>query len=282
MSARDEARQLLLAWQFLTRVPLPSALTAGIDAAAASTGAPVVSARYFATVGLAIGGCAAAIWLVAAAIWPPLVAVVITVGALLWLTGAFHEDGLADTCDGLIGFVGRERALAIMRDSRIGTYGACGLWAVLTGRVVLLAALPAAWIPWALIVGQGLSRAVSMTMMTRLPYVADAGSSKLVSRMAPVTGRDLAIGWTGVVIAAVIAALVTGTAWAWLLAIAAALLGGVALGRWFTVRLGGFTGDCLGATQQLTELIALAVIVALAGAATGAPTGATAGAGVGG
>lgn len=269
MTLNEEVRQLLLAWQFLTRVPLPAALAAGIDDAAAASGPPVVSARHFATVGLAIGALAAAIWLAAITLWPAPVAAVLTVGATLWLTGAFHEDGLADTCDGLIGFVGRDRALAIMRDSRIGTYGACGLWAVLTGRIVLLTALPLTWVPWALIVGHGLSRAVSMTLMARLPYVADVGSSKLVARMAPLTGPDLAVGWTGVAIAALVAAGATGTPWPWLTAIAAALVGGQALGRWFTVRLGGYTGDCLGATQQLTELIALAALVAVAGKAAG-------------
>jgi len=264
MRARDEWHQALLAWQFLTRVALPSRLTAGIDQDAASTGALIVSARYFATVGLIIGAIAAVVWLLAATIWPPLVAVVIAVGATLWLTGAFHEDGLADACDGLIGHVSRERAFAIMRDSRIGTYGACGLWTVLTGRVVLLAALPLPWVPWALIVGHGVSRAASMTMMARLPYVADAESSKLVSRMRPVDGRDLVIGWGSVAAALLVAALATGALSAWLLAAVAVLAVAWALGRWFTARLGGYSGDCLGATQQLTDLACLATLVALA------------------
>ena len=274
MNPGNEFRQLLLAWQFLTRVPLPAALAARIDAAAAGeTAPPVVSARYFATIGLVIGLFAAGIWWVAAAIWPPLVAVVIAMGATLWLTGAFHEDGLADTCDGLIGHVGRDRAFAIMRDSRIGTYGACGLWTVLSARLILLASLPAAWVPWALIIGQGISRAASMTMMARLPCVADAGSSKLASSMAPVRGRDLGIGW-GSVAVAIAAAVITaaagagpvvgavGTLATWLLAVAAVLTGTWALGRWFIARLGGYSGDCLGATQQLTELLCLASVAA--------------------
>ena len=265
MSARDEWQQALLAWQFLTRVPLPSRLTARIDEAAASTGTLVVSARYFAAAGLAIGVFAAGVWMVAAALWPPLVACVIAVGATLWLTGAFHEDGLADTCDGLIGHVSRERAFAIMRDSRIGTYGACGLWTVLTGRVVLLAALPPPWVPWALIIGHGVSRAASMTMMARLPYVADAGSSKLVSRMRPVDGPDLVIGWSSVAAAIGVAALATGSLFTWGLATMAVLAVAWGLGRWFTARLGGYSGDCLGATQQLTDLACLATVVALTG-----------------
>ena len=274
MTPSREVVQALLAWQFLTRVPLPGALAARIDAAA-SDGAPVVSARYFATCGLVIGAIAAGVWAVAAWIWPPMVAVLIAAGATLWLTAAFHEDGLADTCDGLIGHVGRERAFAIMRDSRIGTYGACGLWVVLTGRVVLLASLPPALLPWAFIVGQGISRAASMTMMYRLPYVADSGSSKLVSRMQAVGAGDLVIGWGSVAIAIGLAILVTaatgghGHHGAWLAAVVAVLLGLRGLARWFMARLGGYSGDCLGATQQLTELLCLAGLAAVAG--DGAP-----------
>ena len=262
MSPGTEFRQFLLAWQFLTRVPLPAPLAARIDAAAArEADPPRVSPRYFATIGLVIGLFAACVWWIAAAIWPPSVAVVIAMGATLWLTGAFHEDGLADTCDGLIGHVGRDRAFAIMRDSRIGTYGACGLWTVLTARFLLLTSLPAPWVPWALIIGHGSSRAAAMTMMARLPYVADAGSSKLTSTMEPIRGRDLGIGWGSVAIAIAAAGVASALA-TWLLAVAAVLIGTWALGRWFTARLGGYSGDCLGATQQLTELLCLATVAA--------------------
>ena len=277
MSASREVNQALLAWQFLTRVPLPSALAARIDALAAEAGPPVVSVRYFATIGLVIGLFATVVWCVAALIWPPLVAVVIAVGVTIWLTGAFHEDGLADTCDGLIGHVSRVRAFAIMRDSRIGTYGACGLWVVLTGRVVLLASLPVALLPWAFIVGQGISRAASMSMMVHLPYVADPESSKLVSRMAPAGGTDLAVGWASVGAAIMIATIATtigsGTSFvaAWSVAVLAVLAGLWGLSRWFTTRIGGYSGDCLGATQQVTELLCLAGLVAVAGRATALP-----------
>ena len=276
MKPSQEFDQALLAWQFLTRVPLPRVLAARVDATAVGSDAPVVSVRHFATVGLAIGAIAAMVWAVAALIWPPLVAVLAAVGTTIWLTGAFHEDGLADTCDGLIGHVSRERAFAIMRDSRIGTYGACGLWVVLTARVVLLAALPPAFVPWAFIIGQGISRAASMTMMAGLPYVADPGSSKLVSRMQAAGAGDLAIGWSAVAIATALA-MGTTTATtdasapaAWLAAVAAVLAGLWGLARWFTARIGGYTGDCLGATQQLTELLCLAGLVAVAGSAAAA------------
>ncbi len=289
MSVSREFNQALLAWQFLTRVPLPAALAARIDAevieaaraadagAGGTSGLPAVSVRYFATVGLVIGAFAALVWSLAALIWPAAVAIVIAVGATVWLTGAFHEDGLADTCDALIGHVSRARAFAIMRDSRIGTYGACGLWVVLTGRVVLLSALPASLVPWAFIIGQGASRAAAMTMMYRLPYVADPESSKLVSRMAPCRASDIAIGWVSVGLVVMLSVIVTrfadsgvsgSTAFAaWLLALLAVGLGLWGLSRWFLARLGGYSGDCLGATQQVTELLCLAGLLAVAGGA---------------
>lgn len=269
MSRRDEGLQLLLAWQFLTRIPLPARATAWIDRQALADGELTVGVRHFATIGLILGCLAAGLLWLTQLLWPAPVAVVVTIGAMIWLTGAFHEDGLADTCDALGGHVGRERALAIMRDSRIGTYGAAGLWVVLTGRAVLLTALAPTWALWALVVAQPASRAAAMTMMYLLPYVADPASSKAVSRMRPVRGQDLDLGWGVVAAAAVVAALATGRLLPWLAALSAIIVGAIGLGYWFRRRLGGYTGDCLGATQQLTELLCLAALLACLGPAGG-------------
>ena len=115
-----ELRLLLVAVQFLTRVPVPRWV--GFKASWLNE-----CARHLPLVGLGIGAFGALIWCAAAQVWPPTVAVLLSMVATVWLTGGFHEDGLSDTCDALGGAVSRDKALLIMKDSRIGAYGAISL-----------------------------------------------------------------------------------------------------------------------------------------------------------
>lgn len=246
MSGRGaEARAgFLLALQFLTRLPVPDPGWTPARFAA--------STRWHPAAGALIGALVGAVWWAAAALFPPLVAVLAATAFGLWLTGCFHEDGLADACDGLGGAVTRERALAIMKDSRIGTYGAAGLGMMLAGRVAVLVALaPVAPLLWVLVAGHAASRAASVHVIATLPYVRDHGTAKPV---ADGIGRD-----------GLRFALLTGGAALLPLALAAgplavlAGLAGLVLGTWamrrvYARRLGGYTGDCLGATQQCAEI----------------------------
>ena len=246
-----ELRLFLIALQFMTRVPVPRWV--GFEADWLNR-----SARHFAGVGLLVGGIGAAVLWAASRWWPMPVAVGLSMAATLWLTGVFHEDGFADTCDGLGGAVSRERALEIMKDSRIGAYGAIGIAMMLGLKAATLATLPLATALPALVLGHTASRAAATALMLLLPYAGDAAQAKakpLAQQVGAAEGVGAAL-WLGLVSLGlwglgVIAAPGLG------FALASATLAAMACARWLRHRLGGFTGDTLGATQQISELALL-------------------------
>ena len=252
-----ELRLGFVALQFLTRVPAPRWV--GFE-----PGWLNASARHFPLVGALVGAVGAAVLLAASMLWPPLVAAFLALAATVSTTGAFHEDGLADTLDALGGSVPRERALAIMKDSRIGSYGAVSLIVVLGARVALMAALCAG--PWqvvvaAMVLSHALGRAGAVALMALLPYAGDAEHAKakpLATAIGPVEWMT-ALAWGGGLVAVGVGAgaLSPGRA-----VVVLALAAGVALlmRAWLRRRLGGYTGDTLGAAEQFTEV---AVLLAL-------------------
>lgn len=254
-----EIRLVGVALQFLTRVPVP---LRGFDAAWLQQ-----SARHFPLVGVGVGGFAAAVLWAASQAWPPLVAVPLSIAATVWLTGGFHEDGLADTCDGLGGAVARERALEIMKDSRLGSYGALGLLLTLALKGAALVVLATRSLPLALaacVLAHTLSRCAAVALMAVLPYAGDADHAKAKPLATRIGAGALvvALAWSAA------CAIVIVLAWPALLAplrlllsLAAAAIVAFVCARWFQRRLGGFTGDTLGATQQWSEL---AIYLALA------------------
>lgn len=246
---RHELRLLALAWQFLTRIPLPFGLASRVGY---SEQWLHDSARHFTVVGSLVGLAVAAGYLAGEELFGQPVAVVLSMAAGLWLTGGFHEDGWADTCDGLGGAVSRERALEIMKDSRIGAYGAMGLCLMLGLKAVVLASLPAAWVAPALVLAHTASRLVPVTLIRWLPYAGDEAHAKAkpFARQLGGAGWLWAMLWSAGV-AALVGALLGWPAVA--AGLAAAALALAWSGRWFHRRLGGYTGDCLGASQQLAE-----------------------------
>ena len=288
-----EARLVAVALQFLTRVPVR---LARFDPQWLHD-----SARHFPLIGALVGASGAVVLLATAQVWPPLLAVLLSMAATVWLTGGFHEDGLADTCDGLGGSVNRERALLIMKDSRLGSYGALGLGLTLALKAAALAHLAGLGMGLglgqgqgqsqlmelgqglglaaaALVLAHGLSRGAAVVLLATMPYGGDADHAKAKPMAQQISGGGLAValGWC--------ALLLVGMAWAgWAWAGAAGLagpagvrltplrlllaLGAVALvvvvcGRWLHQRLGGYTGDGLGATQQWSELAVYLVLAA--------------------
>jgi len=253
-----EARLVAVALQFLTRVPVqlaqfdPAWLTACV--------------RHFPLIGAGVGAVGAGVLLGAAAWWPPAVAAVLALVATVALTGGFHEDGLADTFDALGGVVSRERALVIMKDSRIGSYGALALGLSLLLRAALLAAL-LAFSPLlaaaGVVAAHMLARTAAVGVMVALPYGGDAEHAKakpLATEVgAPLLGGALAWALIGSVGAWALGA----PLWALLAAWAAAAATSVLMAAWLRRRLGGFTGDGLGATEQLAEIAVLLAWVAV-------------------
>lgn len=237
----------LAACTFLTRLPLPGA---AVDAEALAR-APM----WFPVVGAIVGGVGGLTLIVAGRLWPPFIAAVLSLLATVLLTGAFHEDGLADAADGLGGGGTREQVLEIMRDSRIGTYGAVAMILVLSARIGCLAAMAPLEGARALIGAHVLARWSSLPLMLALPYARPQGSGKPF--IGAVTRRRV-LGGTLLAAPLVLAAL----GW-W--ALPAVLVAGsvtAIAGRYFRSRLGGITGDCLGATNQLVELATYLAVLA--------------------
>jgi adenosylcobinamide-GDP ribazoletransferase len=258
----QELRLFLVALQFLTRLPVPGRALAGYESHWLER-----SVVHFPLVGALVGAIGAAVLGLAGAVWPAWLAALLATAATVWATGAFHEDGLADTFDALGGAVSRERALAIMKDSRIGTYGAAALVLVLGLRVGALATLAQVDLraaAAALILAHTLGRAAAVVLMAHLPYAGDAEHAKAKPLATAVSGRLAALACIGaalpMVMAASTLAMPTGLQWAASLAVASGVV--LTLRHWLRARLGGYTGDTLGACEQLTEAAVLLALCA--------------------
>ncbi|WP_028103066.1 adenosylcobinamide-GDP ribazoletransferase [Pseudoduganella violaceinigra] len=243
----QQLRLFFIALQFFTRLPIPGWV--GFEPAWLQH-----ASRYFPAVGLVVAAIAGAVYAAAALVLPPAVAVLLSTAAGIYATGAFHEDGFADSCDGLGGGHTRERVLEIMKDSRIGAYGAIGIGLMLASKVATLASMPKTAVLGALLAAHPLSRLMACALIWRMEYARAEGKAKPLAQ--EMRGGEFAI-------AVLTAALSAAGAWyaGWLSAAALAtglacmLLATLWMARKFQQRLGGYTGDCLGAVQQLTEAV---------------------------
>lgn len=249
-------RHFLLALQFFTRIPITGALARWVGFSPAMLRE---SAGHFPGVGWVVGACGAAVFGLGLVLLTgeagALAAALLCVIATIWLTGAFHEDGLADVADGLGGSPDRARALEIMKDSRIGAFGAIALLLAIGLKVALLATiagqdeLAAAG---AVLAAHVLSRYAPLFVMRALPYVGgEGGKAKPLADAISGSSLAAATAWSLPAVALLFALQPLANA------LAAGLLAAAVTG-WlihrFGQRLAGFTGDCLGATQQVCEL----------------------------
>lgn len=237
---RREARYFFAALRFFTRLPVPPWVGHSQDQLDHA-------ARYFSIVGLIVGTLGAlATWLAAWAL-PLSLAIVLGMAATLLVTGAFHEDGFADSCDGFGGGWDKAQVLTIMKDSRLGSYGAIGIMLMLLAKWNALVALEG-WLLFGLLAAHASSRAAAATLMYALDYVRDEDSkAKPLARRMPFAELALVwlfgflpcllLPWQNALFAVLLQAVVV---WAW--------------ARYSVRRIGGYTGDVLGATQQLGEL----------------------------
>ena len=264
------ARHFLLALQFFTRVPVTGRLASWVGYSPQMLRA---SAGHFPGIGWLVGSVAAGVF--AGACWAltlaghssqasAWVAAVLSTLATVLMTGGFHEDGLADVADGLGGSLQRERALLIMKDSRVGAFGVLALVLVLALKFTLLALLTGqhaqgdwrgmvATVVVPIVAAHVLSRFAPLWLIRWLPHVGDDATSKSKPLADQISAGALGVAflWSIPAIALVwyalgaiktvvsLVLLVMTLAWMY---------------RWFQRRLQGFTGDCLGAAQQVGEV----------------------------
>ncbi len=241
-----QLRLFFIALQFFTRLPIPRWV--GFQAAWLHH-----AARYFPLVGSVVAAATALVYLAAARLWPAPVAVLLSTAAGIYLTGAFHEDGFADMCDGFGGGLTRDRVMEIMKDSRIGTYGAVGALLLLALKCTLLSMMEPAAAIAALLLAHPLSRLAAASLIWKLDYARDEGKAKPLAQ--EMTGAEFAIGATCAAIPALYLGALGYLSWT---TIAVCVLGAAAAAIWLGAkcvrRIGGYTGDCLGAVQQVSEV----------------------------
>ncbi len=257
-----ELKLFFVALSFYTRMPVPAAVHR--DNAANLPD----SIRYLPVVGWVVGIISAAVYGAANYLFDASVAVVLSMMTGLLITGAFHEDGFADVCDGFGGGWTKERILEIMKDSRLGTYGVCGMILILGLKFTALhLLLSEARFPVSkgyfyhdvfmvfllLIVAHSLSRFAAITIVFNYNYarIAESKASGAVEK-----GQLKNLLFAGIFTVLPLAGLMVATSLlAFGLIVVPVLLAAWAAGRYFKKWIGGYTGDCLGAVQQITEVI---------------------------
>lgn len=244
---KHQLNLFFLALGFFSRIPMPASIIYTPEYLNRAS-------RYFTLVGWLLGGLVASVFLAAEYIFSNSISLWLAMAFSLLLTGAFHEDGLADTADGFGGAFAREKKISIMKDSRIGTYGAAALVMALLGKYVLL--IENGYIALSVVIAYALSRAVAASLLLDMRYVADddGSKSKPVANNQSIT--DLAV------LLATCLPIFLLIRWQQaLLIIASLIIVRYAAKFYFQKQIGGYTGDCLGAAQQISELVIYALLL---------------------
>lgn len=243
---RQELTYFFAALRFFTRLPVPAWVGHSQDQLDHA-------ARYFPLIGILVGLIAAAVTEMATLSLPMSIAILLGMAASVLVTGAFHEDGFADVCDGFGGGWDKTQVLTIMKDSRVGSYATLGVGLLLLTKWNALVEIDGAFdqpmLALALVAAHAASRLAATSLIFALDYVRDDATTRakpLAVRMAP---HELTIAALFGLAPCLLLPLAEV-----LVALAAVIITTGLLARYFVRRIGGYTGDCLGATQQLTEL----------------------------
>tara|TARA_B100000809_G_scaffold249300_1_gene280428 strand:- start:29840 stop:30604 length:765 start_codon:yes stop_codon:yes gene_type:complete len=239
------------ALMFFTRIPCPKWIDHSPEILNKST-------RYFSLVGLLVGTISAFFYLVAAQLFTAEIALVISMIASVWTTGAFHEDGFADVCDGFGGGWTKDKILLIMKDSRLGTYGVVGLVFILVIKFLALYDIPKEYIVLTIISGHSISRFAATALIFTHPYVRDTNDSKSKPAADKMSLNSFMVNAFFGLLPLVLfqnpkiffVLIPLGITKWW-------------LSGFFKKWIGGQTGDCAGALQQLSEVIYYLSLVAL-------------------
>ena len=249
-----EGRYFLLSVGFFTRIPVPS--FADFQESDLNH-----SVKYFPLIGCIVGLIGLVAYYIAGYIFPHTVAVLISMAATIFATGAFHEDGLADSADGLGGGWQREQVLTIMQDSRLGTYGAVALFFALMAKFQLLTSMRADTVMQIFICAHALSRLSAVWLMTALAYAKSSGKAKPLA--TEISRGDLWLAnLFGLLPLFALLWVIQTSMHNWQITLGYVCLQVAAIGAgwfwWLSLlkrKLGGYTGDTLGAIQQISEIM---------------------------
>lgn len=237
-----ELRIFLTAVMFYTRIPVSKKVGYSPEALNRAT-------RYLPLIGTMVGGVGALAFMAANSFLSSYPALLAALTAMVLMTGAFHEDALSDFCDGFGGGYTKEKILEIMKDSRIGTYGAISIALLILSKLFLLAEFPTTQIPLMLIAAHTLSRLMPVLMIHTSTYVRDEATGK----SKPV-GESSSIATLLIAIVLGLAPLALLQPWTALATIIGLLLVFLYFRHYVHKKIGGYTGDVLGALQQLSEV----------------------------
>lgn len=241
--------EFLLALQFLTKIPVT--VRGGVDERKLAR-----SMAFFSLVGLLLGSCAAALHLLTSLVFAPPVGSLVALAFLVIITGNLHGDGLMDTADGLFSGKPRERMLEIMRDSRVGSHGVMAGVLVVLAKFVLLGQIPQAMQGVALILATALGRWSQVYGAAFYSYARPAGGTGGFTVHVGI--REMFFNSLTVLILTVSLLRLPG------FILLAAVTAGTALLEWYIARrIGGITGDTLGATSECVEVLTLAVLAVI-------------------
>jgi adenosylcobinamide-GDP ribazoletransferase len=243
-----DLKLFLLALSFYTRLPCPKDQD--------YSRLPQAS-LYLPLIGWLVGGLTGLSFYLADFVWPQTVAVILALSCGLLLTGAFHEDGFADACDGFGGGYGKDRILEIMKDSRIGAYGTLGLVLLMALKINLLSTLPATNLPFIFIAGHSISRLPPLLLMRQYDYARSTGNSKASAAYYRPNQQELLLAAMMALLPLLLLPLLCS------LAAPIIWLANRQLGKYFHQHIGGYTGDCLGTSQQVSEVVFYLTVSAL-------------------
>ncbi len=246
---KQQLTLFLTALMFYTRIPVPKWVPWSEEILNRST-------RYLPLVGLLVGGIGSGVFAGLQQLFPVHLSLILSMLATIFVTGAFHEDGFADFCDGFGGGYTREKILTIMKDSRIGTYGSIGLTGMLATKFAGLISLTPETIPFALLSGHAFSRLMPVIVIFTSSYSRDDATSKTKPVGKRSKSSDLLI--------AIALGLAPLSLFPWQIAATAVpvcLLIYRVFKRYLEKKIGGYTGDCLGALQQISEVTFYLILV---------------------
>lgn len=237
---RKELELFFTALMFFTRLPVPD-----IEYSQEKLNS---SSRYFPLVGILVGALSATVFMFSSLIFSIHISVLLSMITSILITGAFHEDGFADTCDGFGGGYTKEKILEIMKDSRIGAFGAIGIILLLILKFFILSETKSMMIPIVIVSGHSISRLISISLLYTMVYVKEEGKAKPLSTALPLMSLLIACFFGLLPLLLFKKVLV-------LLVLIPLLLTRWYLSYYFKKHIGGYTGDCLGAAQQVSEIV---------------------------